>query len=73
MVPGVYFFMQSIAMQMVATSMKYTSAGLFATGGASVCHLIMVIVFVGKLEWGFEGVALATTIHLFLRYVFARI
>ena len=53
--------------------MKYTSAGLVATGGASVCHLIMVIVFVGKLDWGFEGVAIATSIHLFLRYVFSLI
>ena len=73
MTPGVFFFMQSIAQQMTATSMKYTSAGLVATGGASICHLIMVIVFVGKLDWGFEGVAIATSIHLFLRYVFSLI
>ena len=57
---------------MTATSMKYTSAGLVATGGASICHAIMVVIFVGKYEWGFEGVVIATSIHLFLRYVFAR-
>ena len=71
--PGVFFFMQFIAVQMCATSMKHTSVGLVSTGSASICHLIMVYVFVEVLGWGFEGVAIATSIHFFLRFAASQI
>ena len=56
-----------------ATSMKYTSSGLIVTGTASVIHLIVIYVLVNVLDWGFEGVAIATSIHLTMRFVVSHI
>lgn len=56
-----------------ATSMKYTSSALIVTGTASVAHFAMVFIFVNVLDWGFEGVAIATSLHLFVRFVVSQI
>jgi len=65
--------MHSMAAGSCATSMKYTSSSLVTTGTASVAHLAMVYYFVNVLDWGFDGVAIATSVHLFIRFVVSQI
>ena len=49
-------------------SMKYTSARLISNMVATICHVIMIIYFVYSLDWGFDGVCIATSIHFFIRF-----
>ena len=71
--PGVYFFMHTMSAVGVANSMKYTSAGMIITGTASAIHILLIYVLVTVLDWGFDGVAIATSIHLFSRFVVSQI
>jgi len=41
---------------------------IYAMAGSAISHVIMAIVF-NKLEMGFTGIALATSIHFFIRFV----
>ena len=53
--------------------MKYTSATLWTAATASICHLVMIYVFLEKFDWGFEGVAIATSIHFVIRFTVSTI
>ena len=67
--PGVFFFMQATSAVKAAESLKYTSAMFVSSSIASIFHLIMVYVFIEVYDWGFEGIAIATSIHLFIRFL----
>lgn len=42
---------------------------MLITGIASLVHLLLCMLFVYVFNWGFEGVAWATSIHFFVRFV----
>jgi len=65
--------MMAMASTTAAVSMKYTTASLWMIGTASVIHIGLVPLFVNVLGWGFDGIAIATSIHLFLRFVASQI
>lgn len=62
-------FCMSQAMTAVtcASSMKYMASVLFSSAISSICHITMVYAFVEVFDWGFEGMAIATVIYMFIR------
>ena len=53
--------------------MKYLYVGLFASLGASICHLVMVYIFVVVYDWGLEGVAISSSLLFFIRFLLAQV
>lgn len=69
--PGIYFNIQGIATEDCAIAMKYTSARLIANGFGTLIHILCIILFVHVFDWGFDGVALATGLQFFFRFIAA--
>ena len=61
--------MQAISAQCAAVSMGYTASHLLSNLIAAICHLIMVYYFINVLDWGFDGVAIATSILFVIRFL----
>jgi len=51
------------------TAQKVTTVGMYTTSVATLIHCILIYIFVSIMDLGFTGVALATSIHFFFRYV----
>ena len=52
--------------------MKYTSVAMTVALIGTICHLCMVYIFVEILNWGFDGIAIATSAHFFIRLLVAQ-
>lgn len=69
--PGIYCHWQTQTTISFATSQGYTSISLIALSIATVCHGLMVYLFVHQWQMGFLGICLASSLHFFVRLLVA--
>ena len=67
--PGVYFSSQGVATCDLALSMGYTKARLVSNAFATFVHAFLIYLFIYQLDWGFEGVCIATSIQFLVRWI----
>ena len=69
--PGLYLFFQGQLISRYASAHKYMSVQLFVMLGASIVHILLVLLMVNYLQWGFTGICIASCCQFISRWAIA--
>jgi Na+-driven multidrug efflux pump len=72
-IPGCFFLVQFNILAKFCNGQKYMYLPLQATLASFILHILMLQIFVSWMGLGLMGACIATTIHMFIRYIFLHV
>jgi len=71
--PAILPYVQAVTIMDYAQGHGYTTSNIFVLSLATLVHIVMILIFVSWLDFGFYGVCLATSIGFVSRLLIALI